>query len=227
MIEEILKECPHCGNKFVPKSKLQIFCNACTEDQKRKNVTKICPGCGVQFETNRMDKKFCTINCQREDDLRKKRKNENEQCKSKQSHDKICPMCGVEFVAQYRHKVYCSAECQSRACSKKKVEMRKEKRIQGELYEKICPTCGKEFKTTRPHQKYCCHSCSNRFRNADYGNFDKSLEWKRSTTDESMWQCPYQINVECSCRNCDRCGWNPKVAKARTEAFARKRQGEA
>jgi hypothetical protein len=43
------------------------------------------------------------------------------------------------------------------------------------------------------------------------------LEWNRSTTDESLWQCPYQRNVECSCRNCDRCGWNPEVAKARLD----------
>lgn len=40
----------------------------------------------------------------------------------------------------------------------------------------------------------------------------------------SVFQCPY--NEECSCdparRCCERCGWNPAVAKVRLERICRK-----
>lgn len=40
----------------------------------------------------------------------------------------------------------------------------------------------------------------------------------------SVFQCPY--NEECSCdpsrRFCERCGWNPAVAKARLERICKK-----
>ena len=90
-----------------------------------------------------------------------------------------------------------------------------------EIYTKICPKCGIEFKTVRGYQKYCSTACSNRHRGQDKGDFDPSLDWKRDH-DDGKWKCPYQSSVGCFVRECSRCGWNPEVAKARTEAYERK-----
>ena len=37
--------------------------------------------------------------------------------------------------------------------------------------------------------------------------------------------CLYNEGCRCGKMNCKRCGWNPKVAKARTEAYERRRGG--
>lgn len=82
------------------------------------------------------------------------------------------------------------------------------------IYEKKCPYCGCEFKTVYRHQKNCSKICSNR---GGYGTagFDKSLEWEKDIDDK--WQCPYNAEVSCKTRKCQKCGWNPEVAEARRE----------
>lgn len=85
------------------------------------------------------------------------------------------------------------------------------------IYEKKCPYCGIEFKTDRENQIFCCLACVNKGRASnDRGNFDHSLEWKRH---HGKWDCPYQESVGCYVRNCDKCGWNPDVAKARLKKY--------
>lgn len=92
------------------------------------------------------------------------------------------------------------------------------------MYEHICKGCGKVFTDTRADRVYCSHSCSatNRDRGTGTAHCDTSLEWKRTESNALLWECPYNNAVGCSFRKCDRCGWNPEVAKARTEAFERK-----
>lgn len=92
------------------------------------------------------------------------------------------------------------------------------------IYEKICPKCGIVFKTPRGYQVYCSKVCSNRGRRIEKGDFDDSLDWKK-TAEEGKWECPYNHGVACEIRECSRCGWNPEVAKARTEAYMEKRNG--
>lgn len=41
-------------------------------------------------------------------------------------------------------------------------------------------------------------------------------EWTKEATGR-LWNCRYQRNVNCEDRNCEKCGWNPAVAKARSE----------
>ena len=53
--------------------------------------------------------------------------------------------------------------------------------------------------------------------------YDESLEWKQAN-DKTKWQCPYNEGVDCGFRKCIRCGWNPEVARARTEAYENKRR---
>ena len=93
------------------------------------------------------------------------------------------------------------------------------------IYDKKCPVCQIEFKTNIENKVYCCHSCANkgRYRNGvQRGNFDKSLEWTRT---DGRWECPYNLEVSCTVRNCHKCGWNPDVAKARTEKYMEENNG--
>lgn len=91
------------------------------------------------------------------------------------------------------------------------------------IYEKTCPTCGTVFKTDRIVAKFCCHRCANssvKFIGKE--KFDPDIEWYRVPTDKHKWQCPYETEVACKLRRCDKCGWNPEVAKERLEAYNRK-----
>ena len=90
------------------------------------------------------------------------------------------------------------------------------------IYEKTCPVCECNFRTTRENKEYCCHSCANKGRAlkaVNKGNYDESLDWFRH---DGRWECPYESAVSCEIRNCDKCGWNPEVAKARLEAYNKK-----
>ena len=144
MIEEILKECPHCGKKFVPKSALQIYCNACNEDLKRKNFTKTCLLCGVQFDTHLSHKKYCSMECQEKAEVRKREKKRRELEREAKNIDRTCPVCGVQFVAHRSNKVYCSVHCKRRSYNTGNIEKDKKekKKNQSVIHEKICPTCG-------------------------------------------------------------------------------------
>ena len=78
---------------------------------------------------------------------------------------------------------------------------------------KTCIQCGTEFKTGNEKQTCCSRLCLKVYRvlNEEY---DDSLEWREVN---GRWQCPYNVAVECETRTCSRCGWNPRVAKARAE----------
>ena len=82
------------------------------------------------------------------------------------------------------------------------------------IYVKKCLYCGCEIKTENKTQRYCSRSCSNRGRYGATG-FDKSLKWEKDI--DGKWQCPYNEEVSCETRKCHKCGWNPRVAKARME----------
>ena len=44
---------------------------------------------------------------------------------------------------------------------------------------------------------------------------------QRTRTENRVHQCPHNQVCACERKLCDRCGWNPEIAKARTEAFER------
>ena len=92
-------------------------------------------------------------------------------------------------------------------------------------YKKICIGCGKPFIGEHKDRVFCSHSCSNANRNkiGERAHYDHSLNWVKA---DGLWECPYQMNVGCTFRKCDKCGWNPKVAEARTKAFMEKYNGD-
>lgn len=42
---------------------------------------------------------------------------------------------------------------------------------------------------------------------------------QRARAENRVHQCPHNSACACGRKLCDRCGWNPEIAKARTEAF--------
>lgn len=92
--------------------------------------------------------------------------------------------------------------------------------------EVICERCGVTFKTPYKYQRFCSHSCANRGVNYIDARieekYDTNLNW---TTYRGKWECPYHECVGCYVRNCDKCGWNPEVAKARLEKMGVHHEG--
>lgn len=69
-----------------------------------------------------------------------------------------------------------------------------------------CLTCGAEFTSPSIDAKYCSYRCSAR-RNWIEG---------RPQNTEEQFECPNNSGVICSKKECNRCGWNPDVATARS-----------
>lgn len=91
------------------------------------------------------------------------------------------------------------------------------------VLEKVCPICGKVFETNKEDQIFCGIKCANSVgKRRKVESYDSSLEWQRVPSDQSLWQCPYQEWVACHSRYCNKCGWNPEVAKDRLEAVYEK-----
>ena len=89
------------------------------------------------------------------------------------------------------------------------------------MFELICQGCGKVFMADRKSRVFCSRTCVavNCSRAAGTTHCDHSLDWKRKESNGLMWECPYNKAVECSFRRCDKCGWNPEVAKARLDKY--------
>lgn len=85
------------------------------------------------------------------------------------------------------------------------------------VYERTCLYCDLKFMTPYKAQKFCCKTCANRGRYLiqERGDFDRTLSWEKD--EENKWQCPYQDGVSCHSRKCNKCGWNPEVAKSRLD----------
>ena len=88
------------------------------------------------------------------------------------------------------------------------------------VYDKKCPYCGNEFMGSKG-QIFCSHACANMGRSViEVEDYDNSLTWEKDS--DRLWICPYAKNVGCRIRKCNECGWNPKVAKARSIEIKRK-----
>ena len=87
----------------------------------------------------------------------------------------------------------------------------------------ICPICSEP---TKPGRTFCSRTCAGKYASArPASKIDTNFDWKKNGG--GSYFCRYQENVECSDRNCAKCGWNPKVAAERSAAFARKRERES
>lgn len=75
----------------------------------------------------------------------------------------------------------------------------------------VCQNCGKVFYSRIKNVKFCSHICANQ-RNC-------------ARLDGRVFKCKYNQEVYCSAEKCGSCGWNPKVAKKRTEILMSRMEG--
>ena len=80
----------------------------------------------------------------------------------------------------------------------------------------VCLICGTEFVKTRPDKKYCSRRCTQIA-------MDRA---QRARKKEAMLKqgkdCPHNKVLVCTDRKCDTCGWNPVVAKRRSESHGKR-----
>ena len=81
---------------------------------------------------------------------------------------------------------------------------RKKVREPRQSIERSCVVCGSLFTALRSDSKYCCRKCANK---------------ARSFKEVIHYECPYNKELDCTSQKCNKCGWNPEVAKARMEAM--------
>lgn len=75
----------------------------------------------------------------------------------------------------------------------------------GEPKEFVCIVCGKKgLDYSGGSKKYCCKWCRDKARGHIGG-----------------YTCKYNETVNCTIPDCSRCGWNPTVAKERSEKLLR------
>lgn len=84
--------------------------------------------------------------------------------------------------------------------------------------------CGREIlargTSMRKGEKKSC-GCQGR----GLGKLDEGMyKWTKEPTG-GLWNCRYQRFVHCEDRNCAKCGWNPDVAKARSEKILESLKG--
>ena len=85
---------------------------------------------------------------------------------------------------------------------------------------KKCEYCGAPVE--RSH-RFCSRACSAKARcNVKLVEVDEDQDWKDAGG--GLYRCPHQRFVRCKDRDCDYCGWNPEVAKARLEAIMEQRK---
>lgn len=81
-----------------------------------------------------------------------------------------------------------------------------------------CAYCGnvKRVHRTRDASRFCSKSCAVKYRHEH--KQPKNMRPKGILWDK---ECVFNPDaVHCVIKDCERCGWNPEVAKARSEAIA-------
>lgn len=140
-------------------------------------MKKICEFCGNEFESKKIDGRFCCKKCK--DSSRRIRLGKVPQVE----HEVICHHCGEPFITVRNDKKYCSRRCKDRHTSKETpwdeyVEHRKQeakqrqqvKRIEKEFYikahtvERECVICGSLFYCLdKEPNKTCSSKCSKKY----------------------------------------------------------------
>ena len=114
---------------------------------------RVCPVCGIEFETNVYNKKTCSKECQvlhhRKVSMNYKKKNS----KSKKRFDPIpCKQCGKMFTPKSSINRFCSKEC-----SKAFFNVGRKLKVAPKVE---CPWCHKIFERSGRFQRFCCSKCA-------------------------------------------------------------------
>ena len=86
------------------------------------------------------------------------------------------------------------------------------------MYEYTCPACGKIHRVLHKSEvkTYCNKSCAVRARYMKPEKEEPEVIQREADFGECLFN---PVAVDCYSRNCANCGWNPVVAKARSEAI--------
>lgn len=92
------------------------------------------------------------------------------------------------------------------------------------MIEYTCKNCGKVKYARFPSyaRDFCSTSCATEYnwkQRKMMEEYDVDIYWERN---HGRWVCPYANDVSCTVRNCNRCGWNPEVARERWRSISRR-----
>lgn len=112
-------------------------------------MKKICKYCGAVFETEKVDKLYCSFKCRNNyaAKLRKMRGGKKFRRLTK------CKYCGEEFEARQPNQVFCSLKCSQRYHQKNRAPRPPRPPLK-------CQYCGKYFSPKAHSKKYCSKSCA-------------------------------------------------------------------
>lgn len=71
---------------------------------------------------------------------------------------------------------------------------------------RICPHCGKAFQPWNAKHRFCSREC-----------YRQHTQEQGEPPIPEEFRCPYNDRRACQERRCGVCGWNPVVARRRTE----------
>ena len=120
--------CRYCGCEFEPKKRGRkntgICCKHCADNWRRhnvydlqpKNYRAVCEHCGVAFETNNKDQRYCS---RRYSAMANRRA---------YSAERTCSMCGRTFMAVTPNDVFCSEACRHRSKRDREQDKRRRRR---------------------------------------------------------------------------------------------------
>jgi endogenous inhibitor of DNA gyrase (YacG/DUF329 family) len=138
------------------------------------SVVVNCEYCGERFvkSKNNQTRKFCSANCQKNYNNKKRREKARQEAIGQPA---VCPICGVDFMADYQHRIYCSTECFAegqRRRAKERYICNKEKQTTAKKVETdldgvtmTCEHCGGKFVKfkNQKRRRFCSTACKNRF----------------------------------------------------------------
>lgn len=138
--------CEVCGAEFTP-SKYNRYAKYCSKECQRKAAnrlrrkqgrsrgervlpvrTRICEGCGKEFESRANNVKFCSRSCYMRFRLALEKANYVSQ---RTVEKRVCPFCGKEFETLRSNMKFCSRQCRIHAqyhATKEEMEQKKKAR---------------------------------------------------------------------------------------------------
>lgn len=113
----------------------------------------ICKCCGVEFETKKKNKIYCSAEC-REEVTREREK----AARRKKPEPRACEWCGKVFMSKYKNSKSCSLICERKIANLK----RHPDWYGGHKKAVTCQACGKLILSEKTNRKYCSRKCADK-----------------------------------------------------------------
>ena len=146
--------CEYCGKEYIKRYKKSRCCSqecnqALYREEHKTTYTKVCPICGVKFETTISTAKYCGKLCScKASSIRS-----GKYAKRASHEPRVCAECGGEFIPKSNKNRFCCEDCNKAYTAKN---------YKQNFLPKFCPICGKEFVPNSTGAKYCSEECRNK-----------------------------------------------------------------